>query len=458
MYDLIIKRDELAVENFYGFGVEWDPLFWHDFNLKQGVTEADWDLIQKRIKWMEIPIIRMQMLTHWVYKGNNNYDWNSKEMQSLYRHLDICQQEHIPVILTDWGIETWAPVLDIKDTADPKYAEVIGTYLDYLIKKKGYTCIKYFIFVNEPNHELVGWKWWQRWGRWKKGFKQLITLANERNLSGTLKFFGPDTGMAYQIWHKRAVKQISNLIDSYSLHYYGDDHVGCLKSFFLRKKSIKKGQFQKFFEKRWNYVHENDSEGRQKPLITCEIGLNESAEHPIGNRKIGTFWYGLAITDFAIQIVRAGSWSVIAWMLDDTCHEGFYWGMWAGKKENFRLRPWFYPWALLAKLIPPHSIIYQVKNPNKYVRVLTAQVSTESRKGWTFCIVNRANTDISLNIHIPDEGCADFNYFLYSKTEMPKDQDGFPIPKSTISYNFNEKIELFCPSNAIVFLSSVKFP
>ena len=49
----------------------------------------------------------------------------------------------------------------ISNVADLNYAEAIGTYLDYLINQRGYTCIRYFIMVNEPNYEVGDWDRWQ---------------------------------------------------------------------------------------------------------------------------------------------------------------------------------------------------------------------------------------------------------------------------------------------------------
>ncbi len=451
MYNITIDEQDIAVKNFLGFGVEWDPLFWHDFNLKAGVNEDDWQLIQKRINWMKLPIVRMQMLANWVYKGDNKYNWDNKEMNSLYKHLDVCQKANIPVILADWGIETWAPLSGVKSTADPKYAEVIGTYLDNLINRRKYSCIKYFIFVNGPNHELKGWKWWKRWDRWKKGFENLQNELIKRDLAQAVKIIGPDLGVAYNIWHKRAVKQLHKKIDCYSLHYYADDHVNLLELLFLWKKSVIKGQLEELLRKRWDFVVKNDPSGNQKPLLAGEIGMWDSAIPPIGNKLIDTFWYGLAITDFAIQVVRAGTWAACAWMLDDTCHEGFFWGLWAGKAKNFKLRPWFYPWALLSKLFPPNSTIFRVESLSKSIRFLAGRFKDQ----WTFCIVNRSDSEISFHIKVIDGGSAIFKQYLYTQDKAPADQDGFPIPISNLNTDLNKGMHILCPSRGLTFLSSL---
>ncbi|KKM04162.1 hypothetical protein LCGC14_1767030, partial [marine sediment metagenome] len=140
---IVVEGRSAIAKRFLGFGAEWDPMFWAPFNRKLGVTEKDWRLVVERIRWMRMPIVRMMMLSRWCTQGDGRFDWDSPEMKGLYRHLDVCQKLGIAVILTDWGCATWTKVPGYSGTADPKYAEGIGRYMDHLINRRGYTCIKY---------------------------------------------------------------------------------------------------------------------------------------------------------------------------------------------------------------------------------------------------------------------------------------------------------------------------
>ncbi len=107
---MAVDRSQVAVAEFLGFGCEWDPLFWHAFNRKAGVTEADWQTVQRRVAFMRLPIVRMMMMqVRWCYRGDGRFDWQSEEMKSLCAHLDICRCQGITIVLTDWGVETWTP-------------------------------------------------------------------------------------------------------------------------------------------------------------------------------------------------------------------------------------------------------------------------------------------------------------------------------------------------------------
>ena len=132
---IVVDTHNVACSRFLGSGAEWDPKFWADYNLKLGVGEQDWKTVIRRIRWMKLPFVRMMLLTKWCLpKADGAFDWNAPEMKSLYRHLDVCQKEGVTVFLMDWGIGAdWNKVSGLSGNDDPKYAEAIGTYLDYLI-------------------------------------------------------------------------------------------------------------------------------------------------------------------------------------------------------------------------------------------------------------------------------------------------------------------------------------
>ena len=59
------------------------------------------------------------MQTNWFFKQGVGYTPNSPDMQSLYRHLDYCQDNNVDVILTDWGIEPdWLKVSGLQKVDD----------------------------------------------------------------------------------------------------------------------------------------------------------------------------------------------------------------------------------------------------------------------------------------------------------------------------------------------------
>ena len=97
MLRLTVDRNAAACRSFMGFGVEWDPGFWLGWNVKSGVTEADWDLVVRRIAWMKIPVVRMMMQVRWCRDGQGKFDFDRPGMKNVRRYLDVCQKQGIAV-------------------------------------------------------------------------------------------------------------------------------------------------------------------------------------------------------------------------------------------------------------------------------------------------------------------------------------------------------------------------
>lgn len=447
--DVVVDRAKPAVEGFLGFGCEWDPLFWHDFNRKAGVTEQDWALVRRRVEFMRLPIVRMMMQTRWCYREGGRFDWESQEMKSLYAHLDICQAQGISVILADWGVETWAPAAGIKDTADPAYAEAIGAYLEHLLKERGYTCIRYFILVNEPNYEV------KDFDRWAHGLRNVAAVLKKRGLDKRIGLLGPDAGQGDLKWFQPAVQQLHDLLAGYDIHMYAGD------------KMVRPGQLEPFFASRWSYVREQDPDASAKIRVVGEAGLNDDAVTQ-GNRGIGTFKYGLFMADYAIQAAAAGSHAVSAWMLDDTNHEGFYWGLWADKKGGLQLRPWFFTWSLLCRYYPVGSTLYRLDVPMEGVRVLAGRLdparasasgpagrSASTHPAWTFCVVNRNEQAASLRIRVPGGPKAIVRPYVYQEGHLLTDKNGFPRPEPTLEADLAAGLPIACPAGAAMILTTI---
>ena len=436
--EIAIDPEVVAVERFMGFGAEWDPNFWADFNLTLGVTEADWATVVRRIRWMRLPLVRMMIQARWCTpKGDGQFDWDTPGMKSLYRHLDVCQAQGIRVFLTDWGVATWCKVPGFSGNDDPRYAAAIGTYLDYLTNQKHYTCIKHFILVNEPNYEGGGWE------RWKKGVENVARVLADRKLPLTL--VGTDAAHDDD-WHRRGVDQLSNCFGAWDIHRYAP------------QAEVLGGNLEPFLRKLWHYALANDLEGNQKPCIVGEAGMREGMVGAHANTGIDSFDYGVFMADYAVQAVRAGSAAVSAWMLDDSSHKGFQWGLWKNKAAGFALRPWFYPWSLLVRSVPAGSTIFRAPQPGARLRVLAARLPArdgQAAPDWTLVLVNRADAEAKATLRVPGAGTLTFRRYLYSRGSAPADKDGFPLPVGEARADLGAGIEAACPPDSVLFLTSL---
>lgn len=432
-----IDAGEVICKRFLGFGAEWDSRNYP----KTGITEDDFAVIRTRVKWMRLPVARIMMQAKWCYKGGGKFDWDSVEMKALYRHLDVCQSLGTTVFLADWGCESeWLRCPDVAKTDDPKYVEIIGTYMDHLLNRKGYTCIKYFIMVNEPNYEL------KIWARWKKGIENVFTVFQKRGIDKKVKLAGADHSNADQ-WHRKAVDQLQHILGAYDIHKYAKD---C---------DVLPGKLADYFREEWRYALQHDKKARSKPFIVGEAGLNDGARHPQGNLNIDSVYYGIFMSDYAVQAANAGSSAVIAWMMDDNCHPGFFWGLWTSKKKGLRLRPWFYTWSLLCRSFPPGSIIVQTKLTSKDVRVLASYCNHKDKpvkQSWSFCLVNRADKPTTVRLRVPTGPHLNMRRYVYSKTSAKANANGFPVSLDNLAYELNKGTDIQCEANSVVILTSIR--
>ena len=428
VFNLIIDETAKPIENFKGFGVEWDSRSYDENN----VTNEDFKIIGNRIKWMNIPIVRIMMLTKWCYSVSTGYDWDNKNMQLLYRHLAFCNKNNIDVILTDWGVEVeWLAVDGIEKTDKPLYAEVIGNYLDYLINKKGFTCIKYFVLVNEPNYEVGDFE------RWRNGFENVYQALIDKNLDKKVKLCAPGTSNNKQ-WFFDTVDEARFAVDVYDAHLYA------------LKDAAAKGSVYNDLKELWDYAKSFDINIDRKLFFVTEAGMRDGQSASIST-QINDYYYGVFIVDFAIQAIHAGSNAVLAWMLDDNSHPDFQWGLWTDKKTGMQFRPWFFTWSLLTRLFPVDSDIFKLRPRSIQLRAIAAKYKDE---GWSFCIVNLG--DSAANVFLKAEGADSykFNKYIYGKDERKIDSKGYPVPESTTEFNLGIGKEFSIPGKSVIFLTT----
>lgn len=427
--DLQVSTESLTSGRFLGFGAEWDSRSY----LNLGVSEADYQVIFQRIRWMQLPIIRMMILLKWYCAGPKAYHFNSPEMKVVYRHLDFCQNEGISVILTDWGCEPdWLRVNGIENVADPQYAEAIGRCLDHLIHKKNYTCIQYFIFGNEPDYEV------KDWNRWKFGVENVSAVMKDRGLADQIGLIGPDIGGDLQ-WLEKTAADLSGFLSGYDIHCYA---IGT---------KLRQGQLEETLKSNWDIVTQNDPLAKQKPRMITEAGLWDGSQPPYGNPTVENYIYGVVMADYAIQAVHSGASTVIAWMLDDNSHEGFFSGLWKNRNENLQLRPWFFTWSLLCRLFPPDCSFLQCPKVDQNVRMLAAKTPSGD---WSICIANREDAPANINLSIPVERNSNFQVYEYCEWSTVRDENGFPIPVKTFEIAPDQTFSIMCQANSVLFLTS----
>ncbi|HTY11210.1 MAG TPA: cellulase family glycosylhydrolase [Bacteroidota bacterium] len=128
-------------------------------------AKETWDQIYRHASWLGLNFIRVELSQRMYEPARGAFDWENEEMLALYNILDWCESNQADVFLQQmWGHVEWNafpgvhPLLSAPRSVDD-FAEGIKKLLDQLIKKRKYSCIKYFCITNEPPGGTWGY-WW----------------------------------------------------------------------------------------------------------------------------------------------------------------------------------------------------------------------------------------------------------------------------------------------------------
>ena len=177
---ITIHTDELAGPTLMGLGVEWDP--YDSFR----PTQADWDLTFQRLDFMRPGFIRVVEPASDYFAGydadhNPVYRWTAPHVVELRTILDYAKSRGITVVLGDWS----NPIIN----GDPR---IPADFLAQLHDVYGYTNIKYYNLINEPNY-LAGCDF----GCWTGVVKALSTEFSSLGLNSWLALVGPDNANSW---------------------------------------------------------------------------------------------------------------------------------------------------------------------------------------------------------------------------------------------------------------------
>ena len=421
-----VEPSQAINKPFLGIGANWDTCDYDTI----GVTPQDLALTEKRLDYMKMPIARVMMIAGWATNDGVTYNYNSTDMQNLCKLLDYCQLHNVTVILTEWGIKGlgWgAPNWDhstLKGSDDPKYAEIIGVYLNHLINDDGYTCIKYFLFYNEPNPES------EDYTSWRNGVKNIAAELAKRGLDSKVTLMGSDEAIDPN-WQHTTIQDLKDSLGAYDLHIYSTNN------------NLLQETLQTSITSEMSIETQIDPNTSSKPFIISEAGMY------MGDSFSDNYIYGLWMGDYAVQALRAGSSSVIAWMLDDNSHTDFEWGLWSDRSHGMFLKPWFYTWSLLTRSLPRGTIIYKVPETLPDLRVLAARTPAGN---WTFVAVNRGDSEADVTFNAFGDSTR-FNRYLYSYGKTSVDIDGFPVPESSFIASISA-VRTIIPPESVVIITS----
>lgn len=463
-----------------GIGVQFDPHYFSQNASRnvRGLDESGWELMSDRVHNMGIDKFRVMILPEWIEPQNDNADTNetdwskltidSNEINSLYRLLDLAEEEHIDVTFVLWGVSRYYTiasnnfepmpyfmaegndsknwVVGAKGVLAEEYIENLIAYLQLLIEQKGYTCIKEVTPGNEPD-----WSWQIDGGTLgdAQSYVEMCIKLDERlkavGLRDKVELNLVDTTYdRNDQWLQMGVDYLGDIADVFNTHTYNF-------GYDTANSAIRA----------WE---------RNNSRLAASVGLTHFVGEFGSNQTVGstrqkdidTFERGVYIVRLMNNFFNGGACGMSYWTLNDyyinkTADYGqmMQLGLWRSAKdeyitesyyrqlEDFQVRDQYYAFSLMTKHVPIGADVYPIDTFDE----LTAATAFCHNGKTVYSFANAGTEDHKFALKEID---GEFAYYIYAKDSLPT-TDAL-IEQSAVIKAENGYIAIDVPANTVVLV------
>ena len=471
----------LLSDDFDGLGVEWGA--YEDINKLQ--TNA-WDRISKYADRLDgMSLVRCMVNFDWFCenldtKGDRDktndtwtYNFTNKWMKSTEQVLTYCQEHDLIVAFGAWNVigsfpnDTWGMMDDV--TSDPRWATMVGDVLEYLVKDKGFTCIKYVVNSNEPNYlgKMNSSKNARNtFAKWRQGVLNVRAKLDSIGLNH-IKIVGSDATatsdgtMEEYLYGIAQDNDLKKAVGDYGIHVYP------------YKEPLDNGKMLDQYAERNKKIKEYDPEyGLERRMHIWEAGLQDGKNLAADCQElIDTYSYAKSMANYTLTALASGVNGIAYWDFDDGMHFMYNggvstpkeWGMFSslGSASALKqaLRPWYHSSTLLINLLRRHNIVFDSgdngseKNPT--LRSLATLSNDRNLAGVMFC-----NTDViserKVKFVMDEKYNNDDKLYVYIFNEKSAliGEDGFIKPNYEIAGSLNKVNEITIPASTFMVISN----
>ncbi|MDD4970489.1 MAG: hypothetical protein PHT07_13775 [Paludibacter sp.] len=467
LHSVISIHSNVFINNSYiGNGAQWDP---YQMNYGKGdlkISDNEWKKLYDRLDFMHPQFIRVMTNTQSAIKDGKLYQ--ELNFDRISHILDYCQTRKVTVVFGDWGNGMVNAKSNTINQANLSFA---ADYLDFIISKKGYSCVKYYNLINEPNG------YWSttdgNYNLWSRAIQYFHDELGKRGLLEKVSLMGPDVAVwtTNETWWVDSCSiHMKDIIGLYDIHTYPS------------KITVNSGEYTKLIQAYKKNVP------AYKKIIMGEIGFKyiEPADSALKKENIRRenakpfaskfdsqmhvydYMYGTDMADALFQTINAGFSGSVAWMLDDAMHGNEapdklkIWGFWNifgdeyfGAEEEI-VRPWYYAWSLLTKYIPAGSKVHKVEvtgNPS------IKAISIENKNNRTIAFVNVSK--VNQMVEIKDTSITKLKgmkQFVYAGGKLIKQGDHFLLPnKRNLTLNLKSGCFVTMNPESLIVYTNYKY-
>lgn len=460
-----VDADTLINTGYIGNGAQWDPYSLDYGNGHVDISESDWEKIYARLDNMKPAFIRMMQNTDSRVK-DGVLD-TLKGMDHISKLLDYCQSRNVTVLFGDWG----GNMVDPKaKTVNRQLIGFAADFVKYLVEDRGYTCIKYYNLINEPNGD---------WSVTNTDFElwsdAMLVLGEEfkaKGISDKIHVVGPDAAIwtADEAWWiGKTHEKLGDVVDLYDIHTYPS------------KVTINSGKYSEIISAYKAQVPQGHK------IVMGEIGIKfvdpadsllnaenirranecESASKSDSQMFVFDYVYGTDMADALFQTINSGFSGSVVWMLDDAMHTHEtntrlkVWGFWnifgdeifGSDKET--VRPWYYAWSLLCRYIPAGSDFNEVSVEGEAC-IKAVSVLKDGRR--TIAFVNVGKEDKTVAFDAPSLGVIkDAALYRYGEGLVRTEGDcGFLPEQDGVDFDFTDNLSFSLPAESMIVITNME--
>lgn len=454
-------------------GAELDPHFLSQNVVRNDGSKAeDWDnIVVRRVREMGLQRLRIMILPQWYEPVNDNddpyiTDWSkftfdSPEMKSLYKVLDMAQQSGMETTLVLWGAHighflagensgNWV----VAPASNEEWAENFSALVQYLIKEKGYSCITEITPVNEPDWSfLIGGKMVSA-DIYAEMCKALDKRFRDDGIRHCVRFSlsdNSDGGSGTHDYLAACCRELKDVADVFNSHTY-------IFGYETPNSVI------------FNWEKENSrlAEAVGKPHFIGEFGGNQCVGSS-RQKDINLYERGVLMVRIAINALNAGACGISYWGLIDQYYgknqayaDMQQLGLWKYLKStyandstyqdieitgDYEPRPQYYAYSLVSRFLRPGAEIHPVSTDNEFV----AATAVKNRDGkWVYLFANA--TDSTIRTELKNDYCSrlrsKYDVYIYERAALPASDD--MIKPTELIKTKNKAFSYNLPANSVV--------
>ncbi len=474
--EVIFTKEDLVQQSFGGLGVEWGA-----YEDTDKLMEGGWDRVISHISKLKLSRIRLMISYDWICsdldkKGTEDksddtwsYSFTNKWFNNVVDILSYCQANNVDVAFGAWNVianlqnDTWGMMDEV--TSDIRWSKITADVLDYLVHKKGFTCIKWFVNSNEPNYSGMpgaSKNWNNTYEIWEQGVKNVRKALDDIGLNNIGIVGGDTTGFeGSKEYLTNIARNIPDKVGDYGVHLY------------ISNMIIDRGQLMTAIKDLYDQIKKIDKGlGVTRQAEVWEAGLLDGKDNATDcNGMIQTTSYGVRMADYTIQCALVGLNSVVYWDLDDAMHFMYNnntvsakeWGMFStladAEASKQELRPWYHSSKLLINLLQKGNRIYgdATNNPefDNSFRSLATIASDGSRGG--IVAVNQGMKAVEKTFYIDEKVSGDHLYiYEFNASKIRLNSEGYIEPNYIIEGSLNNKLKVTIPAGGLFVVSTEK--